>query len=125
MSLQKQYGAVLLLLLLLFAGFIAGMLVFIRDRQYLLAAMLAVILYLASYLIGKRISLLFLELSLLKFIRKNNGQRQMNDCSFFLRSQYRKGVSDTDFQKVLSQIYTDLEKKGYITIVDQSIRLLQ
>lgn len=124
MTLQKQYGAVLLILLLLFAGFIGGMLVFINDKQYLLAAMLAVILYITSFLIGKKISLLFLELSLLKYLRKNNGIRSQADCTFFLKTQYRRKTSESDFAGVTQDIYSDLIKRGYVSIENQNVKLL-
>lgn len=123
MTLQKQYGAVLLILLLLFAGFIGGMLVFINDKRYLLAAMLAVILYITSFLIGKKISLLFLELSLLKYLRKNNGIRSQADCAFFLKTQYRRKISESDFAEVTQNIYSDLIKRGYVSIENQNVKL--
>lgn len=124
MSLQKQYGLVLLLLLLLFGTFIAGMLVFIQDRHYLLAALLALILYLSSFLIGKKISLLFLELSLLKFLRKNNGCKEKSACTYFLKTRYRKKISENEFAKLTDRIYSDLIARGYIAINNQTVKLL-
>lgn len=98
MSLKKQYAAVLVLLLFLFCGFIAGLLVFIRDKNYLLAALLAVILYMASFVVGKNISQLFLKLSLLKFIRNNNGESDKSACDYFLRTQYRRKSATTSLK---------------------------
>ncbi len=123
MSLQKQYAAVLVLLLLLFGGFTSGMLFFVKDRQYLLAAFLVVILYFATYLIGKKISLLFLELSLLKFIRNNNGIREKSACNYFLRTQYRKKISEAEFEKLLNSIYSDLIERGAISVDSEQITL--
>ncbi len=122
MSLQKHYAAVLLLLLFLFGGSIAGI-IFLNDRQYLLAILLVAILYLSSFLIGKTLSLLFLQLSLLKFIRKNKAFREKAECGCFLQSQYRRTISDVEFEKLAGIIYSELLAKHEISIDEQRIVL--
>lgn len=99
------------------------MLIFLKDQQYVLAGLLVVILYCCCFLIGKKVSFLFLELSLLKFIRKNNGTREKSECSYFLRRQYRKKIGEDEFDKLINTIYSDLARRGILSIDNQSVNL--
>lgn len=109
---------------ILFAIFITGLVFLLHDKQYLLAALLAGIIYFTFFLIGKRISLLFLQLSLLKLLKGREGKLSHEECSQFLRNQYKKNISATDFEKLLSDIYESLTQKGLVSRSEEGIHLI-
>lgn len=123
MSIKSQYGLTLLLMASLFVLFISGLLFLINDRQYLLAALLGGIIYTTFFLIGKRISLIFLQLSLLKFLKRKEGEATYEECDFFIRSQYKKRISESDFEKLLTDIYTSLANKNLIRQEENGLKL--
>lgn len=124
MKLKTQYLFFLIFMAVVFALFIFGLLEFLNHKQYLLAGLLTIIIYGTFFLIGKKLSILFLQLTLLKELRKTGGTASYSECEQIIKTRYRKKVTEDEFSKLMKNILTLLKAKQLISIDGNSIVVL-
>ena len=123
MSLKLRYAAFLLFLCLLLLCFCALSLYLILHGSYILAAMLFAVLYLCTYMLGKRFARIFCVLSVLRLLRKNSGTITQNELDVFLKKSLAGRRTATEIEDLKNDILTTLQGEGAVVISDETIVL--
>lgn len=118
MSLKLKYATSLLLVVLLIIAITAAIVISYNNNQYLLMLFLFGLLYLSTFLIGRRLRKVFLVLSLIKFIKDRNGSVSLSLCCDFIDNITKPGTApeekDRTRQEVISLLLREeiVEKTG-------------
>jgi len=123
MSLKFRYATFLFLILVLLAAFALGIVYFLNEKKYFIIAVLCILLYLTTFLIGRRFSAIFFTLSTLKFIRKNNGVVSTGSYFVFIQSLVRSGKKN--HQIIGDEILQKLLDENVVELRDDNIYLIQ
>lgn len=124
MKIKTQYLVFLLFMAVVFALFIFGLLQLLNQKQYLLAGLLTVIIYGTFFFIGKRLSILFLQLTLLKELRKTGGTASYSECEQIIKARYRRKATEDEFSKLMKNILNVLNARQLISIDGNTIVVL-
>ena len=124
MKIKTQYFFFLLFMAVVFALFIFGLLEFLSRKQYILAGLLTIIIYGTFFLIGKRLSILFLQLTLLKEVRKTGGTASYSECEQIIKVRYRRKATKDEFSRLMKKILNALNARQLISIDGNTIVVL-
>ena len=124
MSLKLRYAAFLLIVIVLLALFCSASVYFLTKGHYLATVCLLAILYLTTFLLGKKFSKIFFVLSFLRLLRKNNGVMLTVKYEAFIRQAVGNRKSSKEKSQLQHEILECLQKEGVVKISDNSIFLL-
>lgn len=124
MKIKTQYFFFLLFVAVVFALFIFGLLQFLNQKQYILAGLLTFIIYGTFFFIGKRLSILFLQLTLLKELRIRGGAASYAECEQIIKMRYKRKITEDEFEKLLKKILDTLKERQIISIIDNTIKMI-
>ncbi len=124
MNLKIRYATSLLLVLILLGLFTWTIVLTLTQHHYLLALILAVILYLATFQLGKRLSQVFFTLSFLQHMKKCNGVVRRDACGTFIAKSIGKRRSAQEIDTLTESILSTLQKENIIVIQDDRIVLV-
>lgn len=124
MSLKLRYAAFLLFLCLLLLGFCVVSLYLISRGSYILTALLFIVLYLCTYMLGKRFARIFFILSVLRLLRKNDGSISLHELDIFLGKNLAGRRSPSEILELKNDMLTQLLNEKAVVISENSIVLL-
>ncbi len=124
MSLRIRYATYLLFILLLLVIFTFGIVYCINEKRYFFVAALFILLYLTTFIIGRKFSTIFLLLSTLKFIRQNNGVVSVDSYRAFIQSTIRKKTKSENGQNIDDVILQKLQSENIVELTDDTIYLI-
>lgn len=125
MNLKFRYATYLfgVLLVILFATLVIAKNV--SDGNYLVAGIVALLLYASTFALGKRLRKVFFVLSLLKFLRKNNGSASLPACQQFIGNSLSSRCDEQERLRLSHDVISILKKEKLVEEVDTFIILTQ
>ncbi len=124
MRLKFRYAAFLLftLLLLVLAGLLS--VYFLQQKLYYATLLIFVLLYFATFLLGRKFSKIFFVLSTLRLLRKKQGILSLADYNTFIDKLLGNRRTQTTKEELKEEILQTLERENEIAIQDENIVLL-
>ncbi len=124
MRLKFRYAAFLLftLLLLVLAGLLS--VYFLQQKMYYATLLIFVLLYFATFLLGRKFSKIFFVLSTLRLLRKKQGILSLADYNTFIDKLLGNRRTQTTKEELKEEILQTLERENEIAIQDENIVLL-
>lgn len=123
MSLKFRYASMFFGVLIVLAFGVYESLVFIQYGMYWQLALLAVALYGCMYFCGKKMSSVFVTLSMISFIRKQGGVVDEETCKDFIRRSLPK-KSETAREQIWELVKKRLVADKVITLTNKKICLV-
>ncbi len=124
MRLKFRYAAFLLftLLLLVLAGLLS--VYFLQQKLYYATLLIFVLLYFATFLLGRKFSKIFFVLSTLRLLRKKQGILSLTEYNTFIDKLLGNRRTLTMKEELKEEILQTLERENEIAIQDDKIVLL-
>lgn len=124
MRLKFRYATFLLftLLLLVLAGLLS--VYFLQQKLYYATLLIFVLLYFATFLLGRKFSKIFFVLSTLRLLRKKQGILSLADYNTFIDKLLGNRRTQTTKEELKEEILQTLERENEIAIQDENIVLL-
>ena len=124
MSLKSRYAAFLLFLSLLLIGFCVASVFMIYQGHYVLTLVLFIVLYMCTYMLGKRFSRIFFVLSVLRLLRKNGGSLSLDELDEFLGKTLAGRKDAAAISELKNDILTTLLAEKAVGIEENVLVLL-
>jgi hypothetical protein len=124
MSLKQRYAAFFLLVLLLLVVFCIAAVSLVYRGDYLAAGLLLVLLYLTTYLLGKRFAKIFFVLSFLKLLKQKNGVFSRNEFELYVEKSVGSRRSPEKAEALKHEILQTMTAEKLISIEGDTILLL-
>ena len=121
--LKFRYATYLFGSLALLAGFATVIIIFLQKEWYLGTASVAVMLYPTMYLVGRKMTKVFLLLSCVKYMKNNNGSITRYQYENYIRTCLAKRLGSQDVNFFLEDVIKTLLSEKLIEIEGDSIML--
>jgi hypothetical protein len=124
MSLKFRYAFFLLLMVGLLAIFAVSTVYFILNGSYLLTVCLLIMLYLITYQLGRKFSTIFLTLSFLRLLKKQDGIISLEKYQAFINRALAGRRSNEEKEQLSKEILEILVDEGIVKVQDSTIVLV-
>lgn len=123
MSLKFRYASMLLGVFVLLGLGVYQALIFAQNQMYWQLIVLAIVLYGVMFLCGKKMTNVFIVLSMRSFIRKQGGVVDEEACLNFIKTSLPKKSEQQQLQ-IWEGIKEKLSKEGVIDVQKNKIVLI-
>lgn len=123
MSLKFRYATFLLSVLALLLLFCAVSVYLAGNGQYILTALVFLLLYCCTYVLGRKTGKIFLALSLLRLLKKNNGILALNAYHDFMDTSLGSRRSPEQCREMKRQVLDALVRENTVTVSDDVLVL--
>jgi len=123
MSLKFRYATFLLSVLALLLLFCAVSVYLAGHGRYVLTGMVFLMLYCCTYALGRKTGKIFLALSLLRLLKKNNGILPLTAYHDFMDTSLGSRRSPEQCREMKQQVLDTLVRENTVTVSDDTIVL--
>lgn len=123
MNLRLKYATYLLFVLFLIAAFTVAIVTCYNRSQYTVMVLLLVALYITTFVLGKKLRKAFFILSLLKFLRNNNGSASIANCEGFILARIKHSTTNNETASFSKEIIDQLVNEKLVEQSGESLVL--
>lgn len=124
MNLKLRYGLFLLFVLALLILFCTAAVYLLWRGHYVLTAGLLAVLYLTTYILGRKFARIFFVLSILRLLRQNNGSMSYERYEDFINNALGTRKKPDRKNQLKKEVLENLQKEGIVSFDGENIVLL-